>query len=276
MHKAGNVVVNNTDNLVLSACVGLLSVGCYSNYYLLIGSVQQVLNQVYQGITASVGNLGVTEDAKQVKQVFDVAVFIGQWLYGVAFICLLELLNPVIELSFGEQYLFSEDIVFVLCLNFYITGLRKAVLTFRDSMGLFWYDRYKAILEAGLNIVLSLILVRYMGTVGVFLGTSLSMGLTSFWIEPYVLYKYGFKSSCRDYFLHQGRYCALMAIVWLVTDYVCDAAAALAGNLFAEIFIRLVLCVVLSDALLLLIYCRTDHFKDVMNIVKGIIKKKFR
>jgi len=275
MHKMGGVLVNNTDNLVLSACVGLLSVGCYSNYYLVIGSVRQVLYQVYQGITASVGNLGVTEDAKQVQQVFDVAVFIGQWLYGVAFICLFELLNPVIEFSFGEQYLFSENIVFVLCLNFYINGLRNAALTFRDSMGLFWYDRYKSILEAGMNIVLSLLLVRYMGTVGVFLGTTLSMGLTSFLVEPYVLYKYGFKSSCRDYFLRQGKYSALMAVVWLVTDYACGVAAQ-AGNLFAEIFIRLILCVVISDALLLLIYCRTDNFKDVMNIAKGIIKKKFR
>ncbi len=275
LHKVGAVVVNNTDNLVLSACVGLLSVGSYSNYSLVLGSVRQLLDQLYQGITASVGNLGVTEDAKQVKQVFDVAVFIGQWLYGVAFICLLELLNPVIELSFGEQYLFSEDILFVLCLNFYITGLRNAALTFRDSMGLFWYDRYKAILEAGLNIVLSLILVRYMGTVGVFLGTSLSMGLTSFWVEPYVLYKYGFKSSCRDYFLRQGKYSALMAVVCLITDYACGVAAQ-AGNLFAEIFIRLILCVVISDALFLLIYCRTDNFKYVVNIVKEIIKKKFR
>ncbi len=275
MHKVGAVIINNTDNLVLSACVGLLSVGSYSNYYLVVGSVRQLLDQLYQGITASVGNLGVTEDAKQVKKVFNATVFIGQWLYGVAFICLFELLNPVIEFSFGEQYLFSESIVFVLCLNFYITGLRRAALTFRDSMGLFWYDRYKSILEAGMNIVLSLILVRYMGTIGVFLGTSLSMGLTSFWVEPYVLYKYGFKSSCRDYFLRQGKYSALMAIVWLITDYACGLAAQ-AGNLFAEIFIRLILCVVISDAFFLLIYCRTDNFKDVMNIVKSFIKKKFR
>ncbi len=66
-----------------------------------------------------------------------------------------------------------------------------------------------------------------------------------------------------------------MAIVWLVTDYACGVAAR-AGNLFAEIFIRLILCVVISDALLLLIYCRTDNFKYVVNIVKEIIKKKFR
>ena len=60
MHKLGTVVVNNTDNLLISAFVGVVSVGIYSNYYLLIGSVRQVLDQVFAGITASVGNLGAT------------------------------------------------------------------------------------------------------------------------------------------------------------------------------------------------------------------------
>ena len=62
MHKLGNVVVNNTDNLLISSFVGVISVGIYSNYFLLIGSVRQVLDQIFQGITASVGNLGATED----------------------------------------------------------------------------------------------------------------------------------------------------------------------------------------------------------------------
>ena len=34
MHKLGTVVVNNTDNLLISAFVDVVSVGIYSNYYL--------------------------------------------------------------------------------------------------------------------------------------------------------------------------------------------------------------------------------------------------
>ena len=64
MHKIGNVIVNNTDNLLISSFVGVVSVGIYSNYYLVIGSVRQVLDQIFQGITASVGNLGATEDSR--------------------------------------------------------------------------------------------------------------------------------------------------------------------------------------------------------------------
>ena len=38
MHKLGNVVVNNTDNLLISSFVGVVSAGIYSNYFLIIGS----------------------------------------------------------------------------------------------------------------------------------------------------------------------------------------------------------------------------------------------
>ena len=75
MHKIGNVIVNNTDNLLISSFVGVVSVGIYSNYYLVIGSARQVLDQIFQGITASVGNLGSTEDSDAIKNVFDIAFF---------------------------------------------------------------------------------------------------------------------------------------------------------------------------------------------------------
>ena len=67
MQQIGDVIVNNTDNLLISSFVGIASVGCYSNYYLLIGSVQQVLNETFQGITASVGNLGATASKERVQ-----------------------------------------------------------------------------------------------------------------------------------------------------------------------------------------------------------------
>ncbi len=70
MHKLGTVVVNNTDNLLISAFVGVVSVGIYSNYYLLIGSVRQVLDQVFAGITACVGNLGATEEQGKIREIF--------------------------------------------------------------------------------------------------------------------------------------------------------------------------------------------------------------
>ena len=66
MHKIGTVVVSNTDNLLISSFVGVISAGIYSNYYLLIGSIRQILDQVLQGVAASVGNLGETEEKEKI------------------------------------------------------------------------------------------------------------------------------------------------------------------------------------------------------------------
>lgn len=258
MHKVGNVVVSNTDNLLISALVGITSTGMYSNYFLVIGSVRQVLNQVFQGITASVGNLGVTESKEKVKDIFEASFFIGQWIFGFSTICLYEVLSPFVALSFGSQYVFTMDITLVLCLNFYFMGMRQATLVFRDSLGLFWYDRYKSLAEAIINLVVSLILGYYMGIGGIFLGTLVSTLTTSMWVEPYVLYKKHLKVPVRSYFIKYAKYFGVTIVVWLLTDRVCSMVQ---GGMLVQCGVRLIICIMIPNTIYLLCYLYSKEFR---------------
>ena len=271
MHKIGGVVVNNTDNLLLSSIVGILSVGKYSNYYLVIGSIRQVLDQIFQGITASVGNLGATEKSERVKKIFETSFFIGQWLYGFAAICLYEMLSPFVAISFGKNYVFDSSVVLVLCINFYINGMRKASLVFRDSLGLFWYDRYKSVAEAIINLVVSIILAVKFGTVGVFLGTFISTAATSLWVEPYVLYKYRLNSPVWKYFAAYGLYAGVLAAIWFVTDYLCSFVS---GGYIMQLLCRFVICMILPNILMLIIYHRKKEFKFAFDKGIALARKK--
>ncbi len=257
MHKIGNVVVNNTDNLLLSAFTGITVVGSYSNYYLVIGSLRQLATQIFQGLAASIGNLGATESKQKIRTVFEATFFIGQWIYGLCVITLYELVNPFIVMSFGRQYLFDEKIVLVLCINFFLNGMRNAALTFRDSLGLFWYDRYKAVPEAIINLAVSLILVSQFGAIGVFGGTMISTLATSFWIEPLVLYKYGFHASGKDYFVRYGVYSAVIGVVWFVTDRLCGQ---IQGSLPVLLCIRFLICMLVTNSCFFLFYHQTAEF----------------
>lgn len=270
MHKIGEVAVNNTDNLLISGFVGVISAGVYSNYYLVIGSVRQVLDQALQGVTASVGNLGATEDGKKVRHVFADLFFIGQWMFGFAGICLLEMLNPFVELAFGKQYLFTEDIVLILCINFFVTGTRRAVLIFKESMGLFWYDRYKSLIEAVLNLAISILLVENLGIAGVFLGTLCSTLLTSFWVEPYVLYRHRFHENPVRFFLKYAWHLMVMAAVWGLTHVCCRWYE---GGVLGNLLVRFVICMVVPNVLLLLCYCRTAECKDFLRLLKRLGSK---
>jgi len=227
----------------LSSMVGIVSVGLYSNYYLVIGSIRQVLNQAFQGITASVGNLGVEEGRERVRKIFETAFFIGQWIFGFAAICLFELLTPFVELSFGPQYVFGTEITFVLCLNFYFTGMRQATLVFRDSLGLFWYDRYKSLVEALINLVVSIVLGYYFGVAGIFLGTLCSTVTTSLWVEPYMLYKYRLQAPVRGYFLKYGGYLVVTGAAWWITDCLCRQVA---GGVLMQLVVRLLICLLVK------------------------------
>lgn len=270
LHKIGGAAVNNTDNLLLSAFSGLSDAGRYSNYYLIIASVNQLTSQLFQGITASVGNLGATADKKQVKSVFEISVFISFWVYGWAGICLYELLTPFIVFSFGEQYRFGNEIVLVLCINFILNGMRQPSVIFHDSLGLFWYDRYKSIAEAFVNLAVSVVLVYFYGTVGVFLGTMASIITTGMWIEPYVLYHHYFGVSCKEYFKKYIRYLVYIAIGWLLTDLACSPIDADGLALFAY---RLPICLVVSNVSFLLLSLRLKEFKAAYEMVRKLVKK---
>lgn len=273
MHKIGTVVVNNTDNLVLSSIVGITSVGLYSNYYLLIGSIRQILDQFFAGITASVGNLGVTEDKSRVKKIFETTFFIGHWVYGFCAICLYEILNIFVEISFGKNYVFPLSVVLVLCINFYVTGMRKSTLVFRDSLGLFWYDRYKSVAEAVINLVVSVILAYKFGAAGVFWGTFISTVFTSTWVEPYVLYKHHIKSSVMPYFVKYAVYSIVVGISWVLTNYLCSFVT---GGLIKTLAVRILICAVVPNVIMLLLYCRTNEFKFTVNKAKSLINKRLK
>ena len=264
LHKTGNVLVNNTDTLLLSVLTGLTSVGSYYNYYLVIGSIRQVLNQILQGITASVGNLGVGADRKEIRKIFQDAFFIGQWIFGFSAICIYEFINPFMEASFGKQYVFPMSVVFVLCLKFYITGMRQAVMVFRDALGLFRPDRYKVVLETILNLGVSVVLALRLGTSGVFIGTLVSMLFTSVWIEPFILYRY-LEVPLRKYFGRYLIYAGITGMTALAVHRLCLEWGFLGKCIF---------CLVGINLLWLLCYGRTREFKEIYRRGYGILRRK--
>lgn len=269
MHKVGGVVVNNSDNLLLSAIVGIVSVGKYSNYFLVIGSVRQVLNQAFQGITASVGNLGVEEGRERIRKILEASFFMGQWMFGLAAICLFELCDVFVEISFGAQYVFPRSVTLILCLNFYLTGMRQPVLAFHDSMGVFWYDRYKSLAEALINLTASIVLGKYWGTFGIFMGTLISTVTTSLWVEPFVVYKYRLNMSAKGYFRRYGLYAAVTFLLWWGIDFLCGH---ISGGLWKVCILRLLVCGCGVNLVYLLLYHRTREFRLLVQKAWKIVR----
>lgn len=270
LHKIGDVVMGNTDNILLSSFVGIISTGIYSNYYLIIQSINQLLHQMFHGITASIGNLGVGRNVDQVRTVYQTTYFIAHWVYGLGAICLYELLNPFVRMSFGDKYVFSRDIVLVLCINFFVTGLKEVTLVFRNSLGLFRHDRYISIACAAFNLVFSIVLVRQFSTIGVFMGTLVSILLTSAWLEPYIIYKFYLRGSFTRFLLRYLWYHLSIGMIWWLVDFLCQS---MKGNFVTEILVRLAICLIVPNLILGIIYFRSVEIRSIFIKIRIVFNK---
>ncbi|MDO4963773.1 MAG: polysaccharide biosynthesis C-terminal domain-containing protein, partial [bacterium] len=270
MHKIGATVVNGTDNILLSKFVSLISVGLYSNYYLITSSLHKILSQVYSSALAIICNLCVSNNIDTQYKVFKKIDFLGYWLYSFSSVCLLCLFNPFINLWVGKEYIFNFNIVIILVINYYIFGMRKAVLAFREASGLFYKDRWKAIIEAIVNLVTSILLAFKFGTFGVFLGTLISSVTVCVWVEPYVLFKYGFKMNLWKYFKQYFKYLFVTVILGVITYFICSMVCF---NVYISFLIKLIICIIVPNLLLILIFYRTDEFKYYFDLIKKILSK---
>lgn len=270
IHKIATVIVNNTDNLIMSAFVGLGSVAVYTNYQMLFNSLNRILYQIFAAFTAGIGNLSVSEDKERVGEVYDILQFACFVCNGFCSVCLLILANHFIgNIWIGKDYVFPMEIVFILIVNFYISGMRRVTIIFKEALGIFWHDRYKPVVEMVINLVASLILVKKFEITGVFLGTLISMMLTSFWVDPYMLYKYGIKQKGRKgllhYFLQYFHRTVVMIAAGGVTGYLCNLLPA---EGFISFVCKGLICVFVYNGLILLVYMRTRECRELWGYVK--------
>lgn len=272
-HKIGDIAVLGTDNLLISKYVGVIAVGLYSNYLLLISALNSVYGLIFQAITASVGNLVVTDTKEKVEYVFRSIELIGFWIYAFSSICFFNLFNPFIRIWLGEEYLFPMPLVLLIVINFYLTGMRKSVITFRDAMGLYWYDRYKPLFESGINLIVSVILVQQIGVIGVFIGTATSTLSTCFWVEPYVLYKRGFNRAVLPYFERYALKTSVMIIAGLITWRLCGLFN---GVGMTVLILKIFICIVIPNTSFIVVFWKSEEFQYLVRTLKPIIWQKFK
>jgi O-antigen/teichoic acid export membrane protein len=273
LHKMGYIMLNNTDNIIISAFIGSVAVGLYSNYALLIGTISTILGLFTTALQASIGNLVVSSNENHNYNVFLKLNFLFAWIYGFCAICLLILVSPFITLWIGNDFVIEGTIVCVLALNVYIQGNRQAVVTFTTANGLFYDMRFKPIIEVLLNLILSLILVREFGMLGVFVGTVISTILTSFWYEPYILFSRGFKKPVRIYFFRYFINIIVFILATLITKYACNQFVEVSMMNFA---IKMILCITIPNVIYIVVFFKTKEFIYLKETFKYMINRQIR
>ncbi|NFO13458.1 teichoic acid transporter [Clostridium botulinum] len=268
-HKIGDYCINGTDNIIISAFISVSMVGLYSNYLMIITMVNGIIVMFFNSMTASMGNLIATECDEKKIEIFEVINFMGFWLFGFATICFYNLLNPFIELWLGKEFLISSSVLTIVLLNYYLTGMRVPVATLKSAAGIYDEDKYTPLIQAAVNLLISIVLVHRWGLAGVFMGTLVSSIILPCWQRPYIVCKYALKISSKGYF---KRY-----IQYLITVILVNLSISKIFNLFWEqsilisFIIRMFICIVIPNIVFILLFNKTKEFRKILNIADNFL-----
>lgn len=221
-HQVANLIVNNTDTLVLSIAIGYNAVSIYSVYIMIINTLNMFLLQAFSHpIAAKLGHLLVKNDPSLFKKYYKSYEWIYYVLITVIFSVVAVMMFPFVSLyTQGVEGVEYKD--WILVYLFTVVGLlsnyRIPQLTLIFANGDFSATKNQALIEAILNIVLSLILVKFIGIYGVLIGT-----VISFLYRTTVMILYAnkkiLKENSKSTFIRIISSCFIIIVVILVSRF---------------------------------------------------------
>lgn len=179
VHQIAAIVVNNTDVLLITLLMGsssLKEVSVYSIYNMVIVAISGFFGSLSSSLQAFFGKLYAFNKEQLIKSYNDFEALYYPIL-SVILCCVLLLYMPFISLYTGEtsDVNYYRPILSVLfTFNCLIQNVRIPGVTLICAAGKFKETQYRAILEAALNIVISIALIPKFGIAGALIGTTIS------------------------------------------------------------------------------------------------------
>lgn len=271
LYKISGTIISSTDNILISKFQGLASVGLYSNYVYIVDVIRTFLSYIFYSMTASIGNYNATESKDANEKMFYNLFFASFWLYGFTGICLGVLLNPFISLWIGEDYLLPSWTVFIIIVNYYTAGVQYASTTYREVTGLFKVGKYRPLIAALINLVVSIILAYPLGISGILLGTIISRVCVYFWFDPYIIHKKLFNRKLKYYFVTYLLYALISLGVGAICLMICNSIPAF--HQWIAFLVKTLICAVLPNLSFFILFKKRVEFQAILGYMKIIGRK---
>ena len=271
-HKIGEYCINSTDNLIISAFININTVGFYSNYLTVINLLNTFIMMIYNGITASLGNLIVRESYEKKEQIFKIMNFLAFIIYGYCAVCLINLFNIFINIWIGEKYCLEFPIVLMIIINFYLTGMRVPSGIMKSAAGLFDVDKFTPLIQAIINLIVSIILVQKIGLIGVLIGTFISSIVIPCWQRPYLVYKYVLKKSSKQYFIEYLKNIIIIVISTSISLFINNNLKI--NSLITAFIIKGIISTIVFFAISYMSYRKSETFTSMIKYVKQFYERR--
>ncbi|MBQ6589053.1 MAG: polysaccharide biosynthesis protein [Butyrivibrio sp.] len=265
-HKVGDVARLQTDALIISSLIEVAMAGVVDNYNMVISTVSNFVNIIFNSVISSFGNLIATESKEKQFGMFKVYRFFASWIYGFSCVGFMVLLTPLVRIWLGDDWILVPAAVYCILIDYYFKGDRIVLSNYKTAAGVFEQDKYLALIQGAVNLILSIWLVQTpLGITGVYIGTIVS-GLIANITKPVIIYKACFDMSAGSYFVDSCKYLASLIFVLVVCNYI---SSIILVNLNIGTFLLMaVIITVIFNGVYVVLYGRTEEFKYLTGKVK--------
>lgn len=270
-YKVSSVLLNATDNLLISTIVGTTFVGMYSNYLVLQIKITTLFSLVFTSLTASIGNLIVTENKNKRVEIFQCEQSISFIFSGIVIPCYILLADDFIKVWLGENLMLGFTTTCVIGLNMYLGCVLQPLWSYREATGLYRKTKWIMMICAVENIVLSIVLGIKIGLIGIILASAISRITTYVWYEPMVLFKEYFGISTRKYYIKMLLNTLLIILMVAVLTVFLSRFEV---NGWLQWIIKAFVTGLVGTIVMILIYHKSKGYIIFKNKILSFIKRK--
>ena len=191
-------------------------------------------------------------------------------MYGFCSIAFMVLIPPFIVLWLGDDFLIDNASFFLIVLNVYLRGQSNIYTYARTAKGNFNLDKWVSVVEAIINLVVSVICTKALGLLGVYIGT-IAASLFYAIVKPIKTYNFLYGESVAGYFKDFLKYLTIVIATGALT-YLVSERIFLNGVGISTFLLACIAVVLIPNAIFYISFRKTKYMTLLVNRVEKMIK----
>lgn len=215
IHKISDFVLLSTKEFLIYLFSSLTIVAYYGNYVIVLTRINQLLLTVLTSMQAGIGHLIAENNVQRTMNVFWEIMALRYFIAGIVLFALYHLIDPFITLWLGREYVLDKSILLLILGNAFFFQTKDTAISFVQGYGLF-DDIGAPMIEASLNLGLSILLGHFFGIHGVLMGSLVSLFVIPFIWKPIYLFRRGFRQPVWLYWREIVKYIGVLFLSWWI------------------------------------------------------------
>lgn len=275
--QIGYLVLNNVDALLLMGFKGPVMVSIYTSYNFILRFLNEIASRVELSSVYSFGNVFAKKEDDKVyslyKEFLSLFVFVG---FGMCLTFLIGIRGFVSVWVGKESYILSYLTVCLFSLTLFLNILYYPLIAIINADGLFKENKRHIFICSMINLVLSIILVKYFSIDGVLLGTAIAF-FVNIILKVSLVTKRVFKGIS---FVNVIKYYVIATLLFVLLSFVLSPFEnyfLVNSSSFILTVIKLgILFVIFMIIIMGILYLVSPSYRNLLSRVYNLFKNKFK